>query len=62
MQSTQRTLPPNPRESSNIISNLTFAWTAPLFKKGYSKVLELSDIFRPLNCDRSKLLGDRLEQ
>lgn len=62
MQSSQRTLPENPRESSTFLSNLTFAWTVPLFKRGYSKVLELSDIFRTLNCDRSNLLGDKLEQ
>lgn len=62
MQSSKHTLLPNPREKSNIISNLTFAWTIPLFQKGYTKILELSDVFRPLNCDQSKLLGDRLEK
>lgn len=62
MQSSQRILPPNPREKVNIFSILTFAWTVPVFKKGYSKILELNDIFRPLNCDRSMTLGDRLEK
>ncbi|XP_037037714.1 multidrug resistance-associated protein 4-like isoform X1 [Bradysia coprophila] len=62
MESTRKTLPPNPREHSNIFSILTFTWTIPLFKRGYTKILELDDIFQPLNADRSSLLGDRLEK
>lgn len=62
MQSSQRILPPNPRERVNILSILTFAWTIPVFKKGYSKILGINDIFRTLNCDRSMVLGDRLEK
>lgn len=61
MESTKRTLPPNPREHSNILSILIFTWTIPLFKKGYAKILELDDIFQPLNADKSESLGDRLQ-
>ncbi|XP_055306698.1 ATP-binding cassette sub-family C member 4-like [Sitodiplosis mosellana] len=61
MESTQRKLPPNPREKTNFLSVCLFAWTIPLFKKGYRKVLQLDDIFQPLKDDRSELLGDRLE-
>lgn len=62
MESSRRTLPKNPRDTSNIFSILTFAWTMPLFKKGYTKVLQLDDFFRPLNCDKSELLGEKLEK
>lgn len=61
MESTQRKYQPNPRETTNILSVLFFTWTIPLFRKGYSKVLEMSDIFQPLTSDHSDLLGNRLE-
>lgn len=61
MESIQRKLPANPGEKINIFSCLLFTWTIPLFKKGYAKVLQLDDIFQPLNCDKSDVLGDRLE-
>ena len=62
MESSRKTLPRNPREKSNILSILLFTWTIPLFKKGYTKVLQLDDIFQPLPYDKSELLGDRLEK
>lgn len=52
----------NPRESANFFSILLFYWTLPLFRKGYTKILELDDLFRPLNADQSQILGDRLEK
>lgn len=61
MESYQHELPPNPRETANILSIIFFGWTIPLFKKGYESVLQLNDVFRPLNCDKSQSLGDRLE-
>ncbi|XP_055606094.1 ATP-binding cassette sub-family C member 4-like [Uranotaenia lowii] len=62
MEAIRRKLPPNPREDANLFSILTFWWTIDLFKKGYSKVLELQDLFRPLKKDQSDVLGDRLEK
>lgn len=61
MESTHRKLPPNPREKSNILSLLFFGWTFPIFKKGYTKVFEFDDIYETLKCDKSDLLGDRIE-
>lgn len=61
MEATRRKLLPNPREKANILSVLFFAWTVPLFKKGYAKILQLDDVFQSLNVDKSELLGDRLE-
>lgn len=51
----------NPREKAGLLSILLFAWTVPIFRRGYAKVLELKDMFRPLNVDRSDQLGNRLE-
>uniref|UniRef100_A0A2M3ZKJ0 Putative abc transporter n=1 Tax=Anopheles braziliensis TaxID=58242 RepID=A0A2M3ZKJ0_9DIPT len=62
MEAITRKLPPNPRQNANIFSVLTFWWTIDLFRKGYSKVLELQDLFRPLEVDKSDALGDRLEK
>lgn len=36
-------------------------WTIDLFKKGYSKVLGVEDLYEPLKTDKSNVLGDRLE-
>lgn len=62
MEGIRRKLKPNPRENANIISVLLFWWTIDLFKIGCRKVLELEDVFRPLNVDRSEALGDRLDK
>lgn len=32
-----------------------------MFKMGYRKVLQMEDMYRPLKCDHSDSLGDRLE-
>lgn len=52
----------NPKENANFVSILTFWYTFGLFKKGYNKVLEINDLFRPLKVDESGSLGDRLEK
>lgn len=62
MESSQQKSPPNPRDTTNFVSALFFTWTFPLFKKGFSKILQMEDMFRPLKCDHSDLLGDRLEK
>lgn len=33
-----------------------------MFKNGYTKVLEIKDLYNPIKSDRSMLLGDRLER
>ncbi|XP_068086381.1 ATP-binding cassette subfamily C member 4-like [Anabrus simplex] len=37
-------------------------WTVDLFREGYSKELDVDDLYAPLNHDTSKILGDRLER
>lgn len=62
MESTQLKLPQNPYEKANILSRWFFMWTLPFFKKGYTKILSLDDMYQPLTCDRSESLGNRLEE
>lgn len=62
MESSEQKLPPNPRENANILSILFYTWTFPFFKKGFKKNLILSDIYQPLEHDRSEFLGDQLEK
>lgn len=62
MESGQRKLLDNPRKSANFISVLLFGWSIPIFKKSYTKLLHPNDAFEPLEQDRSKELGDRLER
>ncbi|GLV39331.1 uncharacterized protein CBL_20420 [Carabus blaptoides fortunei] len=52
---------PNPRDTANPVSVLFFWYTIGMFRKGYTKVLEISDLYNPLKCDRSTTLGNRLE-
>lgn len=61
MESTRRQLLPNPCENANFLSKLFFTWTLPMFRKGYTKDLEMDDIYQQLDSDRSSKLGDRLE-
>lgn len=62
MESLQKNFAPSPRDSAGFFSVLTFWWTIDLFKKGYYKVLELDDIFKPIRVDYSESLGDRLDK
>lgn len=61
MDRSQQKFLPNPRDSNNVFSILFFTWTIPIFKAGYRKVLQMEDMYRPLRCDLSDSLGDRLE-
>ncbi|KAG5681565.1 hypothetical protein PVAND_010984 [Polypedilum vanderplanki] len=62
MEQSNQKVADNPREKANFVSIVTFFWTIPLFRKGYKKVLEIEDLYRPLKVDESENLGDRLEQ
>ncbi|XP_014221737.1 probable multidrug resistance-associated protein lethal(2)03659 [Trichogramma pretiosum] len=52
----------NPREKANPFSVVFWCWTLRLFKKGYTKILTVEDLYNPLKKDHSTLLGDRLEK
>lgn len=62
MDFVKSSLVPNPRDTANILSILFFSWTIPIFKKGYRKLLEIEDVFRPLQVDKSQSLGERLQR
>lgn len=54
--------PKHPRASANIISSLTFWWILGIFKKGFKRDLETTDIFEPLHEHKSDYLGDKIEK
>lgn len=62
MESVRRKLLKNPRDGASTLSVLLFFWTINLFKKGYQRTLELTDLHETLYEDRSSNLGDRLER
>ncbi|XP_055544991.1 ATP-binding cassette sub-family C member 4-like isoform X1 [Wyeomyia smithii] len=51
----------NPRQDAGLFSVLTFWWTTDMFRKGSSRTLGLSDLYKPLNEDHADRLGDRLQ-
>ena len=50
----------NPRQNANPLSVLSFWWIFKLFVTGYKKELEESDLYSPLQEDRSSYLGQRI--
>ncbi|XP_062563100.1 probable multidrug resistance-associated protein lethal(2)03659 [Armigeres subalbatus] len=52
----------NPRQNASFLSVLTFWWTVDMFRKGSTKTLELSDLYKPLEDDHADKLGDQLER
>ncbi|CAG9767682.1 unnamed protein product [Ceutorhynchus assimilis] len=62
MDFTKQNVNPNPRDRSTPLGLLFFTYTYGMFKKGYTKVLEVEDLYNPIKSDRSTLLGDRLER
>lgn len=61
MDSPRPKLLPNPSEKMTLLPRIFFVWTISLFRKGYTKVLQLDDIYESLKCDKSETLGERLE-
>lgn len=62
MESVRRKLLSNPRDTASSLSVLLFIWTIDLFKKGYQRTLQLTDLYETLPEDRSTNLGDQLER
>ncbi|XP_023310959.1 multidrug resistance-associated protein 4 [Anoplophora glabripennis] len=52
----------NPKQNANCISKLFFAWMIKLFYKGTQKGLEVVDLYKALDCDKSSYVGDKLEK
>lgn len=53
-------LPVNPREKANLLSNIFFCFTIPIFSKGRKKDFGTTDLYQPLQEHRSGHLGDAL--
>lgn len=51
----------NPRKSANIFSQIFFTWIIPLFWRGTHKGLDIDDLTKCLDKDRSEGLGNELE-
>ena len=52
----------NPRETAGWPSVAFFWWMNSLLASGYSKDLELEDLYEPRKEDESEVLGDQLEE
>lgn len=61
MESSRVKYPPNPYENANLLSKLFFVWIVPFYKKRNQNEINMNDVYKPLKCDRSEVLGDRLE-
>lgn len=55
-------LPINPYNTASILSKVLFFWLNPFIKKGFQKELELKDLYRVPDEDKSKDLGGRLKK
>ncbi|KAF6207172.1 hypothetical protein GE061_018411 [Apolygus lucorum] len=58
----EKTKPPNPRASANILSAATFCWIIPTFWRGYKRDLEEGDLCEPLKEHCSAHVGRKLEK
>lgn len=62
METVKKKLKENPRDRANIFSILVFSWIIPLFKEGRRKPLDTEDLFQSRNCDKSKVLAEKLQR
>lgn len=52
----------NPREGANPLSNITFAFTLPIFWTGYHRDLEVTDLYKTLKEHNSNYLGTKISR
>lgn len=62
MESNRIRLQPNPSENANCLSKMFFTWIFPFYKMRHKNAINMGDVYEPLKCDRSELLGNRLEE
>ncbi|XP_048505771.1 probable multidrug resistance-associated protein lethal(2)03659 isoform X1 [Athalia rosae] len=53
---------PNPRETANPLSFITFAYVRKMFMLGFKRDLEVEDLYEPLKGHECGKLGDRVAQ
>ncbi|KAJ4938179.1 hypothetical protein JOQ06_002804 [Pogonophryne albipinna] len=52
----------SPVEDANFLSKYFFWWTSPLLRKGFTKKLELTDVYKAPSFDLADNLSERLER
>ncbi|CAG5957632.1 cystic fibrosis transmembrane conductance regulator [Menidia menidia] len=52
----------SPVEDANLFSKFIFWWISPLLRKGFTKKLELSDVYKAPSYDLADTLSERLER
>ncbi|MEQ2166446.1 hypothetical protein GOODEAATRI_028165 [Goodea atripinnis] len=52
----------SPVEDANFLSKFVFWWISPLLRKGFTKKLELSDVYKVPSFDLADTLSERLER
>uniref|UniRef100_A0A3B3ZIK9 Uncharacterized protein n=2 Tax=Periophthalmus magnuspinnatus TaxID=409849 RepID=A0A3B3ZIK9_9GOBI len=52
----------SPVEDANFVSKYFFWWTSPLLRKGFTKKLELTDVYKAPSFDHADNLSERLER
>ncbi|XP_013865719.1 cystic fibrosis transmembrane conductance regulator [Austrofundulus limnaeus] len=52
----------SPVEDANFFSKFVFWWISPLLRKGFTKKLELSDVYKAPSYDQADTLSERLER
>ncbi|XP_033220102.1 multidrug resistance-associated protein 4-like isoform X2 [Belonocnema kinseyi] len=62
MDNTEKKRTRNPLENANILSQLHFWWLRKLMWKGIKKDLQMSDMYEPLECNKSQIVGNNLER
>ncbi|XP_060888186.1 ATP-binding cassette sub-family C member 4-like [Labrus mixtus] len=62
MEEVRETARTNPAATASFLSKLFFWWLNPLFRTGYKRRLEESDVFEVLTEDRSQNLGQALHR
>ncbi|GFN98114.1 cystic fibrosis transmembrane conductance regulator [Plakobranchus ocellatus] len=61
MDESLRHVNPNPTTKANFLSQTFFCWLNPLFKKGYKRSLEDTDLYNVCPEDASDYLGEKLK-
>ncbi|XP_066141645.1 ATP-binding cassette sub-family C member 4-like [Euwallacea fornicatus] len=52
----------NPAKKANCFSKIFFVWVIPLFYTGTKRLLTLTDLYKPLDRDKSKYLAEKLHR
>ncbi|MED6285321.1 hypothetical protein CHARACLAT_028103 [Characodon lateralis] len=52
----------SPVEDANFLSKFVFWWISPLLRKGFTKKLELTDVYKVPSFDLADTLSERLER